>query len=172
MTAASRWAIEPFESALHTRDAFSCGYEAFDAYIRQCANQDVKRQVALVFVACSAGERVVKGYYTLSAASFRKDDLPAAQAKRLPHYPVPAAIIGRLAVDRTCQGQRLGAHLLMDCLDRILRASQLIAVHAVIADAKDEKAKTFYEKYGFKAFVNQPLRLFLPVATVAQIQTR
>jgi len=170
MTSSSQWVIEPFSSSLHVRDAFSCGYEALDAYIRHYASQDVKRRVSLAFVACQAGERVIKGYYTLSAASFRKDDLPAGQAKKLPRYPVPAAIIGRLAVDRSCQGQRLGEHLLMDCLDRVLQASQLIAVHAVIADAKDEKAKAFYEKYGFKAFVNQPLRLFIPTATIAQLQ--
>lgn len=171
MTATSQWVIEPFESSIHTRDAFYCGYDALDAYIRQYANQDIKKRVSLVFVACRAGERAVKGFYTLSAASFRKDDLPTAQARKLPHYPVPAAIIGRLAVDQSCQGQKLGEHLLMDCLDRILQASALIAVHAVIADAKDEKVKAFYEKYGFKAFVNQPLRLFLLVETVKQLQS-
>jgi ribosomal protein S18 acetylase RimI-like enzyme len=165
-----QWIIEPFASSLHMRDTFACGYEALDNYIRQYASQDVKRRVALVFVACQAGEHVIKGYYTLSAASFRKDDLPAAQARRLPHYPVPAAIIGRLAVDRSCQGQRLGEYLLMDCLNRILQASQIIAVHAVVADAKDEKAKAFYEKYGFQAFVDQPLRLFLPLETVKQLK--
>jgi|SRR5215471_1982291 len=170
MTPARNWIIEPFESSRHTTDAFSCGYEALDTYIRRYASQDMKRRVSLVFAACRKGERSIKGYYTLSASSFRKEGLPAAQAKRLPHYPVPAAIIGRLAVDQSSQGQGLGEHLLMDCLDRILKASELIAVNAVITDAKDEKARAFYEKYGFRPFVDQPLRLFLPIATIQALR--
>ncbi|HKV40898.1 MAG TPA: GNAT family N-acetyltransferase [Blastocatellia bacterium] len=61
-------------------------------------------------------------------------------------------LIGGLAVDRTCQGQRLMEYLLMDCFQRILKASQLIAVHAIVVNATDERVKSFYRKYGFTAF--------------------
>ena len=60
----------------------------------------------------------------------------------------------------------------MDGLNRVLRATQFIAGHAVIADAKDEKAKAFYERYGFQAFADQPLRLFLPLATIEKLKDR
>ena len=160
------WNIEVFDRIRHQRAHFSCGYPALDRYIREQASQDIKRDITRVFVACAPGQDDVQGYYTLSAASFRKDELPEVLAKKLPHYPIPAAILGRLAVDQSCQGQRLGRYLLMDCLHRVARASESIAVYAVIADAKDESAKAFYEKYGFEAFAGQPLRLYLSVATI------
>jgi ribosomal protein S18 acetylase RimI-like enzyme len=161
--------IEPFSSAAHERDAFACGNQALDEYIRRYASKDVKRRVSLVFVASWPGERVVRGYYSLSAASFQKEDLPRELARKLPHYPVPAAIIGRLAVDRSCQCKGLGAQLLMDCFDRVVQASEIMAVYAIVADAKDEAAKAFYTRYGFASFVDQPLRLFIPMATVRQL---
>ena len=169
MRASSDWVVEPFSASRHIPDSFACGYEALDSYIRRYAGQDVKRRVSLVFVACRGGEREIQGYYTVSASSFRKDDLPAGLAKKLPHYPVPAAILGRLAVDRSCQGQGLGEYLLMNCFERVLQASELIAVHAIVADAKDERAKVFYERYGFQAFVDEPLRLFIPMTTLEQL---
>ena len=113
-----KWAISSFSSDLHYRENFSCGQPALDTYIQQLASQDIKRKVARVFVACEPEGNEVKGYYTLSAASFKKEDLPAEIAKKLPHYPVPAAILGRLAVDQSSHGQGLGKFLLMDCVSR------------------------------------------------------
>lgn len=109
------------------------------------------------------------GYHSLSATSFQRDDLPADQAKRLPRYPVPAALLGRLAVDANMKGKGLGSYLLMDALDRILLATRTLAVHALIVDAKDEAATAFYGKYGFIPFANERQRLFLPMATVRKL---
>ncbi len=75
--------------------------------------------------------------------------MPAAQAKRLPHYPVPVALIGRLAVDRRYAGQGLGSMLLADAIDRVAFASQTLAVYAVVVDAKNDQARRFYERFGF-----------------------
>ncbi|MEW6736260.1 MAG: GNAT family N-acetyltransferase [Acidobacteriota bacterium] len=166
-----RWTIEPFNSAMHKRDDFACGYAELDTYIRQYASQDAKKRIAQIFVALFDDDLTIKGYYTVSAASFRKEDLPTELAKRLPHYPVPAAILGRLAVDQTAQGQRLGEYLLMNAFDRIIQASRSIAIHAIIADAKDERVKAFYERYGFRAFKAQPLRMFISMATVEQLRS-
>jgi GNAT superfamily N-acetyltransferase len=160
------WRIESFESKRHRRDSFECGSPALDDYIRRYASQDQSRNVARVFVACDGESDRVGGYYTLSAASFEKSGLPIEIAKKLPSYPVPAAILGRLAIDKTSQGKGLGETLLMDCFSRVIRASASLAVQAVIADAKDEKAKRFYEKYGFQPFLTQPLRMFIPLATL------
>ena len=72
--------------------------------------------------------------------AFQKDELPPALAKRLPHYPVPAAVLGRLAVDRKHQGRGLGEMLLLDAVRRSIRASATIAIHAIIVDAKNDPA--------------------------------
>jgi GNAT superfamily N-acetyltransferase len=161
--------IEPL-GPHHDRSSFCCGEPALDTYLQRQASQDVRRRVAKVFVAVGTTPGRVAGYYSLSAAEFNKAELPAAAAKRLPHYPVPAAVLGRLAVDRSHQGRGLGETLLMDAIRRTLRASEAMAVHAIIVDAKHEQAKAFYERYGFHSFATTQRRLFLPLETFEKLQ--
>jgi ribosomal protein S18 acetylase RimI-like enzyme len=160
--------IEPLGSH-HDRAAFSCGEPALDAYLQRQASQDIRRRVAQVFVAVGDAAGKIVGYYSLSAASFEKDELPPALAKRLPHYPVPAAVLGRLAIDREQQGHGLGETLLVDAIRRVVRASTTIAVYAIIVDAKNERARVFYERYGFRTFASEPRRLFLPLETFEKL---
>ncbi len=147
----------------HDRTSFSCGEPALDDYLRERAGQDVRRKIARVFVAADRSNGRLAGYYTLSAASFFRQDLPEGLAKRLPHYPVPAAILGRLAVDRRYQGHGLGALMLADAIKRLVRASESLAIYALIADAKNDGAKAFYEHFGFQAFPDASMRLFMPL---------
>lgn len=160
--------IEPLRSR-HDRAAFSCGESALDSYLQRQASQDIRRRVAQVFVALGDAPGKIAGYYSLSAASFEKDELPPALAKRLPHYPVPAAILGRLAVDRTCQERGLGETLLLDAIRRVVRASATLAVYAIVVDAKNDRTVGFYERYGFRPFATEQRRLFLPLETFEKL---
>ena len=160
--------IEPL-GPHHDRAAFSCGEPALDAWLQRQASQDIRRRVAQVFVALGDSPGKIAGYYSLSAASFAKDELPPASAKRLPHYPVPAAILGRLAVDGSSQGQGFGEILLLDAIRRVIRASATIAVHAIVVDPMNDRAVSFYARYGFLAFASAQRRLFLPLATVEKL---
>jgi GNAT superfamily N-acetyltransferase len=166
------WRVVALDRKTHDRTEFSCGVPALDRYIREWATQDIRRDVARVFVALNADSDRVLGYYSLGAASFQKDSLPASEANRLPHYPVPAALLGRLAVDESARGQGLGAHLLVDALHRVHRASHALAIHAIIVDAKDDTAAAFYRRFGFIPFSDEPGRLFLPMATVRKLVER
>lgn len=161
-----RWRIEPLDGERHQRAGFSCGAPELDRYIRDLATQDIRRDIARVFVALDENAPVVVGFYALSVTSIDKSGLPPSQARKLPHYPVPAALIARLAVDEQSQGQGLGEHLLMDALVRIVLAGQTVAMHAVAVDARDEAAGRFYRKYGFIPLSAEPRRLFLPLATI------
>ncbi|HRO59298.1 MAG TPA: GNAT family N-acetyltransferase [Burkholderiaceae bacterium] len=162
------WRIEPPDRA-HDRTGFASGAPELDRYIRELASQDLRRDVARVFVALQDGAPAICGFSSLGAASFQREKLPAAQAKRLPHYPVPAALLGRLAVDEAMQGKGLGVFLLMDALHRVLLASQTLAVHAMIVDTRDEAAAAFYRKYGFVPFADNQRQLLLPMATLRQL---
>ena len=162
------WRIEPLDKA-HDRTYFASGAPELDRYIRELASQDVRRDVARVFVALRDGSTAICGFYSLGAASFQREKLPVSQAKRLPHYPVPAALLGRLAVDEGMQGKGLGAFLLMDALHRVLLASQTLAVHAMIVEARDEAAAAFYRKYGFIPFADNEQQLLLPMTTLRQL---
>lgn len=152
----------------HERETFDCRIPALNDYLHRQATQDMRRGVSRVYVAHNRDSSKVLGYYTLSATSFGKKNLPEAEAKRLPHYPIPAALLGRLAVDRSCQGQGLGKYLLFNAFHRILQAAETLAVYALIVDAKNDKARAFYEHYGFLRFPNTSSRLFIPVETLRQ----
>jgi ribosomal protein S18 acetylase RimI-like enzyme len=103
------------------------------------------------------------GFYSLSAFKLDLDDLPEEIARKLPRYDdgVPAALIGRLARDARMRGKGLGDLLVADAVRRILGAAQALAVLAIVVDAKDERAATFYEGLGFRRFPLRPNRLFL-----------
>lgn len=157
--------IEPLVRS-HDREGFDCGIPELNGYLRRQAAQDTRRGVSRVYVARERGSSKVLGYYTLSAASFGKKSLSEKEAKRLPHYPIPAALLGRLAVDRSCHGQGLGKYLLFDALHRVLHAAETLAVYALVVDAKNDDARAFYERYGFMRFSDTPSRLFIPIETL------
>jgi len=161
-----QFVIEPL-SEKHDRQEFSCGTPVLDRYLQVQAGQDVRRRIANCFVV--VGGTGIAGYYTLSASSLPISDLPAALAKKLPRYPVlPAALVGRLAVDRRFTGRSIGAALLYDAIQRSVRADP--AVYALIVGAKDTAAGDFYKHFGFQAFESRPMSLFLPMATAMKLR--
>ncbi len=163
----STFSIKPLSSE-HDRLAFSCGVDALDRYLKTQASQDVRRHIANCFIASPTGTTIVAGYYTLAAASIPILDLPDDLTRRLPRYPVlPAALIGRLAVDHQFRKRSLGAALLFDALERTIKAEP--AMFAVVVDAKNEDVAAFYRHFGFVSFASRPLRLFLPVATAMNL---
>ncbi len=151
----------------HDRAAFSCGVGELDDYLRRRAGQDQRRKISQVFVAVDGPAQRVVGFYTLSALSIDAGALPGEIARRLPKYSeIPAALLGRLAVDGEFQGRGLGEHLLMDALARVCGVAEEIAIFALIVDAKDEAAAAFYAAYDFARLPNSPHRLFLPTARI------
>ena len=102
----------------------------------------------------------------LEAGQVERASFPPAITKKLPKYPIPVVILGRLAVDHTVQGKNLGERLLQDALDRCLTASSSIGIYAIVVDAINERARTYYEKFGFLPMVDSPLRAFLPLVTI------
>ncbi|MDX9910532.1 MAG: GNAT family N-acetyltransferase [Phycisphaerales bacterium] len=162
------WSIEELASD-HNRAGFSCGHESLDDFLRKFASQNLRAGITRTFVALRPGERTVRGYYSLAAGSVHFDHLTEEQRKRLPKYPVPVALLGRLAVDRGAQGQGLGPLLLMDAFQRIARAEREVAIYAVSVHAIDDAAKRFYLKYGFTELADDPRHLFIPMATVRKL---
>ncbi|WP_410526069.1 GNAT family N-acetyltransferase [Rickettsia endosymbiont of Ceutorhynchus obstrictus] len=85
----------------------------------------------------------------------------------VPYYPLPGILIGKLAVDMKYQGLGIGSELLIDALKRIYIASKnVFGIYAVIVEAKNDKAKLFYEHFGFINFHNKPKSLYLPIKTI------
>lgn len=159
------WRIERFDRG-HERQGFDCGKPTLDDFIHSLVSQYEKRNLGRTYVALPQGEKRVLGYYTLASGAIDTGSLPAKQAKKLPRHPIPVVLIARLAVDRSVQGKGLGGLLLRDALTRSLEISERLGIHAVVVDALDAEARAFYERFGFLALTDDPLRLFLPMSTI------
>ena len=156
-----RFLIEPLAPS-HDRAEFTCGVEALDRYFRQQAGQDVRRRATACFVAREIATGRIAGFYTLAAGGVLLGDIPPRLARRLPRYPmVPVAWLGRLAVALAWHGLKLGGALLWDAVERAGRSE--VAVHALLVDAKDEQAESFYLHHGFVALAHTPRTLILPL---------
>ncbi len=162
----SKYRIEVLED--QPREYFTCGVEALDRYLLCQAGQDQRKRVAVVYLLMEGG-RVV-GYHTLSTTGVTADILPENMRRHLPRYRIlPAAIIGRLAVDRRYQRQGLGALLLMDALHHCLRTSKEIGFFAVMVHAKDDSARAFYEAFQFRRCLDDEYHLFRPISEISRL---
>lgn len=156
------YSIRQLDANILTAD-FKCGELVLDEYLQRYASQDIKRGVARVFVASTLEQpQVAVGFYTLSAASIAAETLPDKLRKKLPRYPVPVALLGRLAVSQKAQGSGLGAIMLADACKRVAAASETLAVAAIMVDAKSPKAAAFYQHFGFIELPGQTGRWMLP----------
>lgn len=151
---------------------FRSGVPALDSYFTRHAVENDRRGIGKTFVLKSEeGAKeppLVLGYYTLSMADVEAPALPKKLARGLPAYPIPVALIGRLATDARVRGQGHGARLLRDALTRVVLVSQQIACFGAVVDAKDAHAVGFYGRYGFLALGADayPRRMFISMKTV------
>jgi ribosomal protein S18 acetylase RimI-like enzyme len=145
------------------RSGFVSASEALTRYFRTQVTQDIRRRVAACTIAVDAATGTLAGYYTLSAADIPLTDLPPGMTRRLPRYPtLPAARLGRLAVDTRFTGRKLGAALLADAVLR--SAASEVAVFAMVVDAKDAEALAFWRHHGFVPYGSAPGKLIAPLA--------
>lgn len=148
----------------HDRNGFTCGVESLDRYLKTQAGQDVRRKANAVFVLSrEAKPDRVLGYYTLCAMAISQGEVPEAARKHVPRYPlVSCTLIGRLAVAKHQQGQRLGSVLLADALQRAFESADTVGSSMVIVDALDEATTGFYAAHGFVRLPDS-LRLVMPM---------
>lgn len=165
-----KWIFCPIDDPRVKRENFDCGVPELNEYLQKYARQNHKKGIAKTVVAIpEAGNGEVVGYYSLSVGEIKREFLPEIYRRGLPHYPVPAILVGKLAVDVKMQGSGLGKKLLINSFIKSLRLSSEVGIFAVKVDAKNESAKTFYLKYGFIPLENDPLSLFIPIASIAKM---
>ena len=155
---------QALDPALHDRAGFSCGVPELDVYLHRFAVQHSLKGVSTVHVLVNTDRpSLILGYYTLSAAQVDVLQLKDEDRKKLPRYPVPCFRMGRLACRADQRGQGLGK-LLMGCaVDRCLQARRQVAAFALLVDAKNRQAMTFYQHYGFTSCTDSPMTLYLPL---------
>lgn len=159
--------VEPISKS-HNRKKFSCSNTELNTYLQKYARQNDISNIAKTFVAVDNKNKVY-GYYSLSTSSIEFQELPEKYTKQLPHYPIPAALIARLAIDSNIEGQGLGSRLLIDALQRIFLVSDELAIKVVLVDAIDDQAKNFYLHFGFIEMPGYERKLFLPIETISEL---
>lgn len=147
----------------HDCSAFNCGHAELGNWLRRRAQGNEDARGSRCFVACD-GRRVV-GFHALAAGSVQRAHAQGAVRRNMPD-PIPAIVLGRLAVDRAWQGQGLGADLLQDAVLRALRASREIGARVLLCHAIDANAKAFYLHHGFTESVFDPLTVMLDLKAV------
>ena len=131
---------------LHTVNRFSCGVDSLDAWLKRRALQNQTSGASRTFVVCQ-GKNVI-AYYALAAGAICASEAVGSLRRNMPD-PVPVVLLGRLAIDRRLQGQKLGRALVRDAGHRILQAAEAIGIRGVITHALTPAAKSFYERVGF-----------------------
>lgn len=150
-------------TADHRTDAFDCGQATLNTWLKRHALANQERGASRTYVVCSE-DRVV-AYYAIAAGSIAHTDAISGVRRNMPE-PIPVALLGRLAVDISLQGQGIGKHLLQDAVIRITQASDVIGMRAIVVDALDEHAKFFYEQYGFISSPISPFKLMVTIEAV------
>jgi GNAT superfamily N-acetyltransferase len=154
-------ASAPFDRKAHRVDQFRCGEATLDRWLIAYAGQNQQRDAARTFVTTKPDGKVA-GYYTLVAAQVEHEQATSSVRQGLSrHFPIPVALIARLAVTGQHQGAGLGRSLLLDALQRVLRASDQLAVRAVTVDALHDRAASFYHRFGFEPSPLAPRTLMI-----------
>jgi hypothetical protein len=157
---------------------FRCGDAALDEFFARYACSNDERRIGRTYVlrrsdgAARELPRVL-GYYTLSMTAISAPLIAKATLEKLPKYPIPGALIGRLAADERTRGSglRVGETLLMDAFVRVLAAAENVGCFGVVVDAKHETAEGFYRRYDF-ATVDEsrwPRKMFVAMGTVREM---
>ncbi len=155
-------------SRVHDREGFDCGSEPLNTYFRQTARQHTERGVSRTFVLVEENAREPKpvlGFFTLNICQIRAEALTPELARKLPRE-VAGIKLGRLAIAADRQQQGLGRMLLVAAMMKVVEVYESAGGIGLFVDAKDEAAKAYYERFGFVALPDNPLHLFLPLATL------
>lgn len=143
----------------HILADFDCGHPLLNNWLKRFAWQNQQANAAKTFVVSI--ENQVVGFYSLAVGSVEHIEAPARVKKGLARHPVPVMILARLAVDRRYQGMNIGQGLLKDAISRTLKASEYAGIRAIFVYAKDDKARQFYERFGFEPSPVDPFKLML-----------
>ena len=142
----------------HNLATFDCGREALNRFLIRYAFHNQQAGASQTYVALTDEE--VAGYYTLVVGQVEYNDAPERLTKGLARHPVPIMLLARLAVANSWQGKGLGSGLLKDAMLRTLQAADIAGIRAFAVHAKDDEARSFYERFDFLASPSDPYHLF------------
>jgi ribosomal protein S18 acetylase RimI-like enzyme len=167
-----KWTIELLTGD-HDHSSFACGQDWLDRYLKFNAMRNQANGYGRTYVAVGPDSKIVVGYYTVSMSSVQFANLPESLIySTAPKYPMPTAHLGCLAVRKEVQRRGLGSILLINAMQRMILASEVVAARAIEVKAADEKIRDWYADYGFAPFKNisgPTFHMFLPIDTARMV---
>lgn len=145
----------------HQLGAFDSGVAALDDWLKRRARANQASGASRTFVACD--EETVVGYYALASGGVNAAAAPGRFRRNMPE-PIPVVVLGRLAVDRACQGRGVGRALFRDSALRVMRAAEAIGIRGMLVHAVSDEAKAFYLALGFSQSPLDPMTLMVTLA--------
>ncbi len=153
----------------HARDKFDCGNEALNHYLKAIARQHIQKGISRTFVLVDSEKPLdIMGFFSLSLCEVQAKKLPLRLAKKYP-LKVPGVKLARLAVAKEFQKQGIGEILMFEAMRKAYIISENAGVIGLFVDVKDEKAKSYYEQYGFVSLEDNLLEMFLPLKIINQL---
>jgi ribosomal protein S18 acetylase RimI-like enzyme len=150
-------------TALHNVVDFECGEESLNHWLKTRALRNEARRASRTYVVCT--DNKVVAYYCLATGSVVNEHSPGRMRRNMPD-PIPVMVLGRLAVDLSCQNYGLGKSLLRDAILRTIQVSEIVGVKALLVHALSDPAVIFYESQGFYPSPTNSRTLFLPLSEV------
>lgn len=154
---------QPLATA-HRLAGFACGEAVLDEWLKRRALANQLSGASRTFVVADP-EQHVFGYYAMAAGAVSHQAATSVVRRNMPD-PVPVMVLARLAVDLRAQGRQFGGALLQDAVNRAVAVSQNAGVRALLVHALHDRAKQFYEHYGFQASPLHPMTLMLRLHTI------
>ena len=151
----------------HIIEGFDCGRQELNRYLMRYAWQNQQAGAAQTYVGLV--EDAVIGYHTLAVGQVSSEEAPERLTKGLARHPVPIMLLARLAVDHRWHGQGVGKALLKDAMQRTLQAADIAGIRAFAVHAKDDEARSFYQKFDFVPSPTDPMHLFVLLKDVRKI---
>ena len=152
-------------TAQHQLDNFVCGVDSLDDWLKKRAYANQINGASRTYVVTD--EQKVMGYYCLASGALELKNTPASIRRNMPD-PVPVAILGRLAIDKTYQGKGIGVALLQDAVIRTAKAAEIVGIRGLLVHALSVEAKAFYEHHGFVVSPTQSMTLILSLKKLLQ----
>ncbi|NOX09265.1 MAG: GNAT family N-acetyltransferase [Gammaproteobacteria bacterium] len=158
-------------SRQHNRKTFNCGSTELNQYLQRQARQKTVKHISKTYVACqNSAPETILGYHTLTGYSVTTP--PTHKNYTQYPHPLSAVKLARLAVDHSCQGQGLGAQLLIDAIYRTVLVAEQISAIGLFVDPMTPDIIPFYQQYDFlPADPNDrsQLEMWLPIKTCIEI---
>lgn len=145
----------------HEVEAFSCGVESLDVWLKRRALKNQIAGASRTFVICESTR--VMAYYALASSAVVVNAAPGRFRRNMPD-PIPVVVLGRLAVDVAWHGCGIGRAMVRDAGMRVLQAAETIGIRGIVVHALSNEAKAFYEHVGFEPSPLDPMSLMVTLS--------